>query len=367
MAARRISVRARNAERPVAESNNFLDYMELEARVCNLICQGTEVRHVRGVLAAGHPPIFLTRQEPYRILRRAAENGRLRYFARFEHDLSRDLKQRYDWLHGIDVVHTADTLDIADKAADKLLNLIGGSRGGGCPKTEFHIGFTGGGLLQHTARLLAEKLRRTTRPLPKTIFFHSMVARFDEDPATDPNSFVRYFSSAPPLPVATRFIGLMAPGLVSVETAAQLRKIEGIREAYRRVGEIDVMVTSAGGHWQRGCSGLHRMYKEAGSTELLDYFEKQGCLGDLMWRPLGRNGPIEVKTGIRAMTLVDLAELPKLIAQGKWVFLIIGPCVTCHEPKTEILQTVLDLTPHLITDLVCDSLSARAIRLAHLA
>lgn len=205
-----------------------LDSAEIGSRVCNLVCAGKSIREVQKELESGRPKISLTRQQPYEILRKAAKLGRLRYIAPIESDLSASLKRQYDWLHSTDVVHTAELGDIAAHAADKLLQLIAGSRARGGPKNEFHIGFAGGGLLQHTARLLAEELRRTNLPLPKTIFFHSMVARFDEDPASDPNSFVGYLNSGPPLPVAVRFIGLMAPGMVDVQTAEQLRRTEGI-------------------------------------------------------------------------------------------------------------------------------------------
>jgi hypothetical protein len=137
----------------------------------------------------------------------------------------------------------------------------------------------------------------------------------------------------------------------------------GIREAYSRKQEIDAVVTSAGAHRSKGCSGLHQMYKtkSEGSSDLLARFETEHCLGDLMWQPIGPGGPIKHEKGIRAMTLMDLDELPQLIADGKRVFLVIGPCDTCHEPKGDILRTILELERHYITDLVCDSRSARAV------
>jgi hypothetical protein len=348
------------SRRRLSEKQTIYDHVEIQSLVCNLISSGKSVREIQKALAEGNPAVGLNRQQPYQILRKAAEHGRIRYVAPIESELSVAFKHRYDWLHSVEVVHTAALSDIAEHAAGKLLDLITGSRTGGQPKPEFHIGFAGGGLLQHTARLLADKLRRTTRPLPETIFFHSMVARFDEDPATDPNSFVGYLNSWPRLPVAVRFIGLMAPGMVEVATAAQLRKMEGIREAYDRVPELDVVVTSAGGHWQTGCSRLHEMYKAKGSTTLLARLEQEGCLGDLMWRPFGPNGPIELNSGSRAMTLVELSELPKMIAGGKWVLAVLGPCVSCGKPKTGILRALLGQRSPFLTDIVVDSVTARA-------
>ena len=85
---------------------------------------------------------------------------------------------------------------------------------------------------------------------------------------------------------------------------------------------------------------------------------------DVMWRPLGLGGPIERDAGIRAMTLVELSQLSSLIKNGTSVMLVLGPCVTCGAPKLEVMKTILNLQPHLITDLVCDSRSARAFAAA---
>jgi hypothetical protein len=352
---------ADKSEHQTNDSPVVLDDVEIQSRVCTLICSGKSIREVQKELASGNPSVQLTRQQPYTILKNAAKRGRIRYVAPIESELSLSFRNRYDWLHSTEVVHTAEVADIAEHASEKLLDLIGGSRSGGQPKEEFHIGFAGGGLLQHTARLLADKLRRTTRRLPKTLYFHSMVARFDEDPASDPNSFVGYLNSNPPIPVAVRFIGLMAPGIVDVSTAMKLRKMEGIREAYNRVSELDVVVTSAGGHWKTGCSRLHEMYLEKGHEALLARLDQEGCLGDLMWRPFGAKGPIDLKSGIRAMTLVELADLPKLITQRKWVLLVLGRCVNCGNPKTEILRALLNQQHPFITDLVVDSITARSV------
>ena len=81
-----------------------------------------------------------------------------------------------------------------------------------------------------------------------------------------------------------------------------------------------------------------------------------------MWRPWALKGPIELEeAGIRAMTLVELSQLPNLIKNRTWVMLVLAPCVTCGTPKLEVMDTILHLRPHLITDLVCDSRTARAL------
>jgi DNA-binding transcriptional regulator LsrR (DeoR family) len=103
------------------------------------------------------------------------------------------------------------------------------------------------------------------------------------------------------------------------------------------------------------------MYKAKGNTALLAQLAQAGCVGDLMWRPFGPDGPIELKSGSRAMTLVELSTLPKMIAAGKWVLAVLGPCVSCGKPKTGILLALLGQRSPFLTDIVVDSVTARAV------
>ena len=64
-----------------------------------------------------------------------------------------------------------------------------------------------------------------------------------------------------------------------------------------------------------------------GHSMLLDYMKNSppslrklkeaGYCGDMLWRPLGPDGPIEIETQIRAMTLIELSHLRDFIQQGK--------------------------------------------------
>jgi DNA-binding transcriptional regulator LsrR (DeoR family) len=84
-------------------------------------------------------------------------------------------------------------------------------------------------------------------------------------------------------------------------------------------------------------------------------------VGDMLWRPIGEGGPIVEETKIRAMGLLELDELPELIAQGKKVILTVGPCGQCGRLRTRITRTILGLSRRLITHLVIDSRTAQAI------
>lgn len=338
------------------------DEIELQSFVCRLFIEGKRVREIVEICQS--QGISITRQQPFEILRRAAHFKCFQYTAPFSLQLASELVARCPRLikRRLDVVHSLEMMHIADRAAEKLFEMIAGASAKGSEsRAEFHIGFAGGGLLELTARLLSEKLREALIPLPRTLYFHSVVARFDEDPAMDPNSFVRHFISGAPMPLEVRFVGVMAPGFIHTETVEKLRATEGIREAFARVKDLDVLVTSAGGHWTEGCSRLRELYGDAKHSQTLAELNSRHCIGDLMWCPLGKEGPIVLGHGMRAMTLVDLTDLPRLIRGGKRVMLVLAPCASCQLPKTEILKTLLRLPQSLFTDLVLDSFTARSV------
>jgi DNA-binding transcriptional regulator LsrR (DeoR family) len=97
----------------------------------------------------------------------------------------------------------------------------------------------------------------------------------------------------------------------------------------------------------------------AGESE--EQLDREGCVGDMLWQPIGLDGPIEPKTVIRAMTIMDLSEVRELVAKGKQVLLVAGPCSECHLPRTEVVKAVLDQDHQLITHLVVDSRCAREL------
>jgi hypothetical protein len=96
----------------------------------------------------------------------------------------------------------------------------------------------------------------------------------------------------------------------------------------------------------------------ADSPKSLELLNQAGCLGDMMWRPLGPKGPLELQTEIRAMTLMELSELPRFIKRRGRVLLLLGPCGSCAGPKTDVLNAILRSEQPLVTDVVADSRSA---------
>jgi DNA-binding transcriptional regulator LsrR (DeoR family) len=334
-----------------------LDRVELESRICNLFCKGKSTAEIRAILAHDTPPITLRRKEAWEIIQRVAKghpsSGALQYVPSVAHALGGRLQARREWLKDrVEVVHTADVHNIAYRAAGRLLDIMRDSTG-----PDFHVGFAGGGLLEHTARILAAKLSSAEIDpnfLPKRLYFHAMIGRFGDDPATDPNSFAAHFTREP-LQMEVRFEGLMCPGMVSADNEAVLRTMPGIKESYDKIDLLDVIVTSAGGHWDDGHSRLHGAYVEKDDQAALDWLKQHGCIGDLMWGPISKSGAVPLAGHTRAMTLITLDQLPRLIQRRKKVMLILGPCVQCGKPKPEILDAVLNWSPPLITHLVVDS------------
>jgi DNA-binding transcriptional regulator LsrR (DeoR family) len=163
------------------------------------------------------------------------------------------------------------------------------------------------------------------------------------------------------LPFKTEFIQLPTPAFVSSSLLGTLRRLDGVSEAFAHASELDIVITSAGAHWAKGCSGLNNKFKDvdAGAVRAL---QSAGCIGDIIWQPFGSRGPIMEDVGMRAASLIDLCDLPSLVSAGKRVMLVLAPCggEGCGEPKDEMLRAVLGWR-NGVTDLVVD---ARAAALA---
>ena len=134
--------------------------------------------------------------------------------------------------------------------------------------------------------------------------------------------------------------------------------MEGVRDVFDHAPDLDIVVTSAGAHWKRGCSGLNNKYKEV-APAAVRALEAAGCIGDIIWQPFGPNGPITEDVSPRASTLLSLSELPPLVAKGRRVLLVLAPCggTGCNEPKSDMLRAVLGWRGG-VTDLVVDARTA---------
>jgi DNA-binding transcriptional regulator LsrR (DeoR family) len=352
---KRATGKNRSLRKPLAPGEEAIDVsgQELEAAVCREFCKGKKTLSEIAKL------VGIGRERTFPILQSAARLKRFEYIAPPEIEQTYQLKQRYPDQR-FRIVRSRGSLDVAYQTAAWLLQLVREYRKEYVDRKEIHVGFAGGGLLRETARLLSDKLRRASEEFRDVTFiFHAMVAAFNpRDPMNDPNAFFSYFA-AEPLLISVRFINLLAPGIVTDDEMRTLRSIQAIKEAYDVAGQLDIIVTSAGAHWDRECSRLCQLYLEyKSSPQSFASLQEAGTIGDVLWRPISHSGPVEIKAGIRAMTLVDLKDLPGLIVKKKKVVLALGPCGTCEGPKGDVLRAVLNWREPHVTHVVADSRTA---------
>jgi DNA-binding transcriptional regulator LsrR (DeoR family) len=350
-ATRRTGKKKRRADRwPLSEQ-------EVRSIACHYFCsRGMIATEIRDRLKEKHG-VDVTREEVFRFIREGAARGMIHYEPPLEQTLQRKIRSRlYQWLHDVSVVETAVPEHVSNRGAEMLLELLQQRYADG----EVHIGFSGGRALRTLARRFSQLLREPSKRLPKRIVFHAMVAGFDvEDPTTDPNAFFTYFVEDPILEVETSFVALHCPAIAEGALRERLRTLPGIAESYERAHEIDIIVTSTSSWRDEHC--ILRRYVKA-SDGSVDELEKAECDGDILWEPIGPNGPLELDTPIRAMTLMKLSEVSDLIERDKkHVLLVAGPCPSCQQPKTEVVRAILDNHRQLVTHMALDSRCARAL------
>ena len=348
----RVSKTRENVHRPREADRNGFHHLEVLSIVSRYFCQGHPPSQIVKLIKKDYD-IELRREEPWIMLGFAASRGWFHFSPPFELEFRGHIRHRYGL--EVDVVRSAEPDDVSRRGAEALLRFVKSRAAAG--HKVVHIGFAGGSALKKTARFLAELLRRETGKLPKQIVFHAMVAGFNlENPTSDPNAFFSYFD-AETMPVATRFVGLPTLSLLSTKETKAFSGVKLIQKALKRKHELDIIVTSAGGHWQEEHSGLSRAY-----SELASKLNTEDWIGDMMWQPLAKHGPVDIAhIEPRALTLLTLRELAGFVAREKKVLLILGPCRQCREPKSEVLQAILNWESRIVTDLILDSRTAREL------
>jgi putative sugar-binding domain-containing protein len=335
---------------------NSPDFMDRLSKICNLFCAGNTAAQICRQLLERYE-IKMNREEPYQYIAYAARQGWIRYAPPLDHALASEFKECCPWLRDTRVVTSGVFGDVAHLAAEMLANLIHEHSQPPYSKDEVHVGFAGGHAMRRVAKAFAQLLRDPPMQLPRTVVFHAMVAGFDvQNPSTDPNAFFTYFCNDPAIQTETRFVGLHAPALVTSDQFKDLREMQGIREAYQARDQLDIIMTS-GALWSDDDSMLLRYMKR--SENSYSALQEAGCVGDMLWRPLAADGPIETETPIRAMTLMELTDMPDFINKGGHVLLVLGPCGGCGALKTELVKRLLRIQPALITHLALDSQTAR--------
>jgi DNA-binding transcriptional regulator LsrR (DeoR family) len=328
---------------------------EKQAVVCRLFCKGHGPKEITERIQKDYAATTFNRQSAYQILLKAAKANRLRFVPKASFVLSSRLKTQCDWLADVKVVHTTEFEDVAYQGAETLLTLV--QKVNADAGRKVHIGFAGGHAMRRLAQIFAQLLDESDARLPETLVLHALVAGFDVfDPTTDPNTFFTLFRNRTSVNTRFEFVGLHTPPVVTASEYDALRNSEGIRESYEHAKDLDIIVTSAADWSDRHSTFRKYMEKSAGCSDVL---VKSGCVGDMLWLPIGPSGPLEVQTRIRSMTLIELSGLPALIKKGKYVLLVLGPCAVCQRTKSRILSGILNSEERLISHLVVDTRSAK--------
>jgi len=325
------------------------------AVVCRLFCAGHGAAEIAKRIREDYAARTFTRQSAYPMLLEAAQAGRLRFVPKASFTLATQLRDRYNWLAGVEVVHTNQFEDVAYQGAETLITLL--KHVSREPERKVHIGFAGGHAMRRLAQIFAQLLDESGADLPGMLVLHALVAGFEvRDPTTDPNTFFTLFRNETSVNTKFEFVGLHTPPVVRASEYDSLRYIEGIRESYEQAKDLDIIVTSAA-DWSHPHNTFRKYMKH--SPGCADILVKADCRGDMLWLPLGPNGPLKIQTEVRAMTLVELPQLPRFIKRGKYVLLVLGPCAICQETKSRILSAILNSKKQLISHLVVDTRSAK--------
>ena len=330
-----------------------LDRREQMAAVCKLQTLGRRYKEIETELEGQYGAAdWIQREKFYPIVREAIAARWLQCHYPADLRLEQEIRQRYPWIRGVEVVDTRSSEEVARAAARALLRMVQQCYRAG-KKEEVHIGFAAGNSMRQLAQAFADLLCEPAEHLPKKIFFLAIVTAYEPgSPTTDPNSFFSYFLNRP-LKIEPRFVGLHAPTIVHSSHIVRLKKNREIREAFEEANRLDIIATS-GSDWNDRHSSLHA-FLERRSQESLEAFISAGAIIDLLWQPFGENGPVDVETEFRALTLIELSTLSAFVRSGGQVLLMLGPCGMCNKPKDRVFQAVLDSAEHLVTHVVVDS------------
>jgi len=333
-----------------------LSHTEKLSAVCELFAQGLTVTGIRKTMFAKFGEAGrMNREEPYKLVREAGGLGYIKFEPPPHAAFSTKISNHYFWLKQVNVVRTVSSMDVARETAKVLLRLVQQRHAADEEKT-ISVGFAAGLSMRQVAQNFADFLAYPQPSLPKTIVLHAMLSGHDPgNPTTDPNTFFTFFLHPPTLHSDVKFVGFRAPTIVRQSHIPIFTEIHDIQEAYNKAKDIDIIVTS-GADWEDDHSSLRICMERSDST--MQTLRDEGVVGDMLWRPLSATAPITTATELRALTLVELSDLPGFIKNGKDVLLMMGPCGMCHQHKGAALGTILSQTQHLVTHLVADSRTA---------
>lgn len=232
-----------------------------------------------------------------------------------------------------------------------------------------HIGFGAGITGMAVARRIAQRIHNR-RGFPRLVIHALSAGSFSwEHPEVSPNTYFRFFDDSL---TKVECVGLYGPVVTDSRGYKKLKETPGMRESFRRAGEIDIVVTAlASAQDKHGMlqQFLTNLIQEADKDtpegknecgtirEYLNMLRSADWKGELQFRPFSSTGPIKIDHGIRAVTLLELDDYKHMAEQkNKYVVLLASPCRDCKRTRTDALwhlmtQPALRLWNYLVIDI----------------
>ena len=300
----------------------------------------------------------LSREEIYSLIKESRDRGFIRFSPPEHNELSWKLMENFSG--AIKVVATGATAigeGLAASAAKLVIDKIrtlgepgkSKNRKKNDTKKKVHLGIGAGYTTKEVASEIATRYNNDTSLPPLEV--HALTSGFQSDRAElSPISWFSWFMKGSSDRVS--FVGLFAPPMVEDNTTYEkIKKLPGVKEAYDRAKDIQIVVTSLGDaqsaeHW-------FPYVTEDGKKSLK---KDHGWKGDVLYCPYSDNGAISgIDLERTAVTIFNIDDLVHL-AKHRMVVLVCGPShVEEGKRKTEALRPLLvnkDLRvwSHLITD-----------------
>lgn len=325
--------------------------------VCEQLMAGEGPTRIAASLSQTHH-LDISREAVIPLLREAIRRGFFCIAPPREIEMENLLGERYLELSGRVRVASGSSLPsenyVAAAAVDQLIRIL--RHLGDRDRRRVHLGLGAGMTTVEIAKRLAARLRKE-RGLPE-LALHALTSGFSpDDPSTSPVAFFGYFED-----IATAYHGLFAPAVAGPKDYERIKALTGVSDAFRRSGEIDVIVTSLATK-EDDHGALRSIMEKAVLESQLHELEDSGWVGDVMYRPYSDHGPIDDTAMVRAMTLFDLPELVRFAATPeKYVILVAAPCGRCDRTKDRALHPLLcEPSLKVWTDVVLDWTTATAL------
>lgn len=328
---------------------NLLADSELVSLVGTALADGYTNREILRAVKKKFPNADINRQDPNWLRREIGKKGMFEFRPPYHETYGRELRALAPCLQDVEVVSSAEVESIAAEAAKMLMQMFRACAAKDKKKT-VNVGVAGGHTISALMQRLSKEMTRPDDKMPDIVHFFALAAGFIPDqPRTDPNSFVGFFDDKL-ISTEVRFTNLSAPAIVDPEMFETLKGFDWIKEAFDAVRKMHIFVTS-GSSWHK-CGVLPGRLPKEDKIEL----EKQKVIGDLLWRPISADGPIEIELSRRAFTLVELRELAGFVKKDKQVLMALAPCGWCGKLKDDLLRSALK--QGIVTQLVVDARSA---------